>query len=205
MKNNIHTSSTLTKSEIRKFYQEKRFSLSHHDVEKNSQIICDRLFKILWEILWSPNDKKIALYLPANNEVDTKYFIEKITEQNKNIKILMPKIQEDFLNFNEYNKESKVQYHNTYKKIQEVDSNIYYTPDIVISPLVAFDKKGSRIGMWGWFYDRTIKKLREEKKILFISLAYEIQECGKIEREIHDEIPDLIITEKNKYPPYLSS
>ena len=205
MKNNINSSSILNKSEIRKIYQDKRINLNQAYVEKYSQKICDTLLKTLVEKFKDLNNLKIALYLPANNEVDTKYFIEKITEQNKNIKILMPKIQEDFLNFNEYNKESKVQYHTTYKKIQEVDSNIYYTPDIVISPLVAFDKKGSRIGMWGWFYDRTIKKLREEKKILFISLAYEIQECGKIEREIHDEIPDLIITEKNKYPPYLSS
>jgi 5-formyltetrahydrofolate cyclo-ligase len=55
--------------------------------------------------------------------------------------------------------------------------------------------------MWGGFYDRTIKELRETKKIIFISLAYEIQKCEKIQREAHDETPDFIVTQNNKYTP----
>ena len=201
MKNNINSSSILNKSEIRKIYQDKRINLNQAYVEKYSQKICDTLLKTLVEKFKDLNNLKIALYLPANNEVDTKYFIEKVTLQYKDIKILMPKIQENTLTFNEYTKQSKIIPHEKYKKIQEVKSNIYYTPDIIVSPLVAFDEKVSRIGMWGGFYDRTIKELRETKKIIFISLAYEIQKCEKIQREAHDETPDFIVTQNNKYTP----
>jgi 5-formyltetrahydrofolate cyclo-ligase len=132
MKNNINTYITLNKSEIRNLYQKKRLSLDEDYIEKHSKVICDNLLKTLVQKFKNLDNLKIALYFPANNEVDTKYFAEEISKEHKNIKILMPKIQGDILEFNEYTNESKIEYNTTYKSIIEIDSNTYYIPDIIV-------------------------------------------------------------------------
>ena len=37
-------------------------------------------------------------------------------------------------------------------------------PDVILVPLVAFDKKLNRLGYGGGYYDRVIKKISEKKK-----------------------------------------
>ena len=37
-------------------------------------------------------------------------------------------------------------------------------PDVLLVPIVAFDKNFNRIGYGGGFYDRYIKKIRKQKK-----------------------------------------
>ena len=69
-------------------------------------------------------------------------------------------------------------------------------PDILLVPLVAFDKHLNRIGYGGGFYDRYIKKITESKKIITIGLAYSFQEVKKIPIKNHDIKLDFIITEK---------
>ena len=39
-------------------------------------------------------------------------------------------------------------------------------PDVLLVPIVAFDKNFNRIGYGGGFYDRYIKKIRKRKKSL---------------------------------------
>ena len=53
--------------------------------------------------------------------------------------------------------------------------NIVY-PDILLIPLVAFDKNLNRLGYGGGYYDRLIEKLSKKKKIIKIGLAFSIQE-----------------------------
>ena len=73
--------------------------------------------------------------------------------------------------------------------------------DLVIVPLLGFDKTGARLGMGGGYYDKAICKLKkkfdeEEKKFIAIGLAYSQQETIRIPYENHDERLDFIITEK---------
>ena len=44
-------------------------------------------------------------------------------------------------------------------------------PDVLLVPIVAFDKNFNRIGYGGGFYDRYIKKIRKRKKVLTIGFA----------------------------------
>ena len=69
-------------------------------------------------------------------------------------------------------------------------------PDILLVPLVAFDKNLNRIGYGGGFYDRYIKKIKKIKKILTIGLAYSFQKVKKIPTNKYDKKLDFIITEK---------
>ena len=71
-------------------------------------------------------------------------------------------------------------------------------PDILLVPLVAYDKNCNRIGYGGGFYDRYIKKIKKIKKVLTIGLAFSYQKVKKIPIEKNDIKLDFIITEKNK-------
>ena len=72
-----------------------------------------------------------------------------------------------------------------------------FYPDIILVPLVAFDKNLNRIGYGGGFYDRYIKRISKIKKIFTIGLAYSFQQVKKIPVNNYDIKLDYIITEKN--------
>ena len=63
-------------------------------------------------------------------------------------------------------------------------------------PLVAFDKNFNRIGYGGGFYDRYIKKIRKQKKVLTVGFAYSFQKVKKIPTNKYDIRLDFIITNK---------
>ena len=74
-------------------------------------------------------------------------------------------------------------------------------PQILVVPLLSFDREFYRLGYGGGYYDKTIiylkKYFKKEKKFFItIGLAYSIQEEKKIPKEKHDMKLDYIITEK---------
>lgn len=68
-------------------------------------------------------------------------------------------------------------------------------PDLVITPLLAFDRKGGRLGQGGGHYDRTLALLRAAKPIFVLGLAYTGQEVDHLDMEPHDQRLDAILTE----------
>ena len=59
-----------------------------------------------------------------------------------------------------------------------------------------YDKNLNRIGYGGGFYDRYIKKIKKNKKIITIGLAYSFQKVKKIPVNEYDIKLDFIVTEK---------
>ena len=71
----------------------------------------------------------------------------------------------------------------------------YITPDIVLVPLLAFDRKGHRLGYGGGYYDATLAALRAEHTIIAVGLAYAQQAClFNLPTEPHDQKLDWVIT-----------
>lgn len=68
-------------------------------------------------------------------------------------------------------------------------------PEIVIVPLVAFDRHGGRLGYGGGFYDRTLEGLRARGPVLAIGFAFGAQEAENLPLEPTDQPLDLVITE----------
>ncbi len=77
----------------------------------------------------------------------------------------------------------------------------WMTPQIVVVPLVAFDRKGGRLGYGGGFYDRTLEKLRAAQPTMAIGFAYEAQEDAALPLEPTDQPLDLIVTENGIITP----
>ena len=69
-------------------------------------------------------------------------------------------------------------------------------PDLVIAPLLAFDRFGGRIGQGGGHYDRTLALLRARSAVFVLGLAYAGQQVARLPLEAHDQRLDAILTEK---------
>ncbi|MCW5732408.1 MAG: 5-formyltetrahydrofolate cyclo-ligase, partial [Alphaproteobacteria bacterium] len=69
-------------------------------------------------------------------------------------------------------------------------------PDMVLVPLLAFDRQGGRLGYGGGFYDRTLEALRRARPALVaVGLAFAAQEVACLPHEAGDQRLDWIVTE----------
>jgi 5-formyltetrahydrofolate cyclo-ligase len=69
-------------------------------------------------------------------------------------------------------------------------------PDILIVPLLAFDRRGHRIGYGAGYYDMTITALRALKAIVAVGIAFAAQEIADVPNTPRDARLDLVLTEK---------
>jgi 5-formyltetrahydrofolate cyclo-ligase len=68
-------------------------------------------------------------------------------------------------------------------------------PQALLVPLVAFDRRGGRIGYGKGHFDRAIAALERQHPILTVGLAYAVQEIEQVPIEPHDRLLDAVITE----------
>ena len=69
-------------------------------------------------------------------------------------------------------------------------------PDILIVPLLAFDRSGHRIGYGAGYYDLTIAALRAKKPIVAVGIAFAAQEIETVPITPRDARLDLVLTER---------
>ena len=178
----------MKKSEIRN----KIIKLRKENYSKDLRIDFRSIIKILKKR--KQKNKIIGGYYPYNHEVNVVPLLEKF--EKSNYIISLPKISKnsrmnffvwssnDPLNINEYG-------------IPEPITNRMIFPDVLLVPLVAYDKNFNRVGYGGGFYDRYIKRIKKIKNILTIGLAFSYQKVKKIPIEKNDIKIDFIITEKD--------
>ena len=74
-------------------------------------------------------------------------------------------------------------------------------PDIVVVPLLAFDRQGQRLGYGGGYYDRTLAALRKRGRVLAVGIGFALQEMPSVPRAAHDVPLDWIVTERAAFAP----
>jgi len=176
-----------------------RKSLTLLEVQHYSHLVFKN-FTILFYQLQSCNlitpSTIFSLYFSCNNEVLTQEISQFLMA--KKLKICYPKIVAKnlpliFYNFNPHFATQKSKIHQNILEIDDKKSQ-QVIPNIIIAPLVAFDKNFNRLGMGGGFFDRTIANLTNiATKPLFIGLAFHFQQA-EFSSNIYDEKLDFIIT-----------
>jgi len=177
------------KSEIRKKIIRLRKKNNTKDININFQSILN--------ILRKKNYKKkiVGGYYSYNYEANVIPILEKFEKLNYITSI--PKIGKRYnMNFFVWSINDPLNI-NKYGIPEPITNKIIY-PDILLVPLVAYDRDKNRIGYGGGFYDRYIKKIKKIKKVLTIGVAFSYQKVKKIPIEKNDIKLDFIITEKNK-------
>ena len=161
----------MNKSAIRK----KIFQLRKKKYFKSESISPDKILKFLDRK--KIKKKIIGGYYPYNYEVDAIKILEKF--EKLGYEISLPKIknntQMDFFRWSPKDPLSINKY-----GIPEPTSDKIIYPSILLVPLVAYDKHCNRLGYGGGFYDRYIKKMKKNKKIVTIGLAYSFQKVKQV-------------------------
>ena len=178
----------MLKSKLRKKILKIREKIN----KKNIQINFNQIIKLLKEE--KITKKNIGGYYPINYEADDLELLKKF-EKNK-FNISLPVIKKNFqMNFYNWSFSDLLRI-NKYG-IPEPDAKNLVYPDILLIPLVAFDKNLNRLGYGGGYYDRLIAKLLKKKKIIKIGLALSIQKIDKVPINVYDQKLDYIVT--NEY------
>lgn len=81
------------------------------------------------------------------------------------------------------------------------DGSRVVDPDVLLVPMLAYDRYGYRLGYGGGFYDRTLEKLRAMKPVIAIGVAYSAQQVDEVVRGEHDQPLDWILTEEGPLKP----
>jgi 5-formyltetrahydrofolate cyclo-ligase len=172
--------------------RERIFKTREKNNKDNIQIDFNQIIKILKKE--KITKKIIGGYYPINFEVSDLELLKQL-EKNK-FNISLPVIKKNFqMDFYEWSFFDLLKI-NKYGIPEPETQNIVY-PDVLLVPLVAFDKNLNRLGYGGGYYDRLIAKLSKKKKIIKIGLALSIQEVDKVPLNIYDQKLDYIVTNKH--------
>ena len=177
----------MNKSEIRK----KIFKIRKQNSSKNFKIDFKDILNFLKKN--KTTGKIVGGYYPFNNEINTIDILKKF--EKFNFKISLPKIKKNSqMDFFLWTTKSPLSI-NKYGIPEPISNKVVY-PSILLVPLVAFDRHLNRVGYGGGFYDRYIKKLKKNKKIITIGLAFSFQKVKLVPTNKYDIKLDFIITNK---------
>ncbi|GAH04335.1 unnamed protein product, partial [marine sediment metagenome] len=193
------------KPEIRQAIRAKRKQMDPTAIQQASKQAAAQLIHLPGLI----ESKTIAFYLPNEGELDPypiiqykawqdKQFYLPVVEVGNSKKLAYyPYHHQDPLIENRFG----IQEPSTDSK-QPIDIQQL---DIILLPLVSFDKHCNRIGRGAGYYDRTLAFVNENsshKRPLLIGLGYEFQKIPEIVPAEWDVPLDMVITEKEIYQRY---
>ena len=177
----------MNKSEIRK----KILGIRKNYQIKNQKIDFQEILNILKER--KIKKKIVGGYYPYNYEIDSTHILKKF--EKRKYRISLPKIRKNSqMDFFQWSLNDPLII-NKYGIPEPISKKIQY-PNILLVPLVAYDKDLNRLGYGGGFYDRYIKKIKKKKDVITIGLSYSFQKIKQIKINKHDIKLDFVLTNK---------
>ena len=177
----------MLKSKLRK----KFLKIRELKNKENIQIKFDKVYNLI-----KKKNKLIKIiggYFPVSYEVDDLNILKEFDK--KKYQISLPVIKKNFgMDFYKWSFNDPLKI-NKYGIPEPEKINLIY-PDVILIPLVAFDKKLNRLGYGGGYYDRLIKKISDKKNFLKIGLGLSVQKYNNIPINKYDKKLDFIITDK---------
>lgn len=170
----------MLKKELRSKYKELRKRLTEEEVEDHSLAIANRLLQL---DIWEQTYFHLFLTIEEHKEIDTEFVLQILAGKDK--EIVVAKSNFETLTMTHYlltdnTKFQKNQY-NIYEPVDGIEvptSKI----DVVFVPLLAYDKKGNRVGYGKGFYDKFLSECKED--VIKIGLSF-----YNPEETIEDVIP----------------
>ncbi len=138
-------------------------------------------------------DQIISAYWPIRDEIDCKPILRKLMDDGR--QVCLPVIVRDDgpLEFRVWEQGAAL-YEAGFGTLGPADGAPVVEPDVIIVPLLGFDKSGTRLGYGKGHYDRSIAVMH--KRPILVGYAFGAQELVDIPRAEHDVPLDWMVTEK---------
>ena len=177
------------KNILRKRYSQLR-KKKYHEIDQD---FFSPLIKLI-KLNFKKKNYRVALYYPSNFELNVLKFLE--NDFIKNESFLLPAIErKNSMNFYSW-KKNQALFVNKFGML-EPQKTLIKIPNLILVPILAFDKHKFRLGYGKGFYDRYLNKfLNKFKDILTIGVAFSFQKHHKLPRDKKDVKLNYILTEK---------
>ncbi|EAC0142356.1 5-formyltetrahydrofolate cyclo-ligase [Salmonella enterica subsp. enterica serovar Ajiobo] len=176
---------SLSRQEIRRMIRQRRRALTPEQQRRFGQQAAARMLSFPPVVM----AHTVAVFLSFDGELDTQPLIEQLWQAGKRVylPVLHPFSPSNLL-FLHYHPQSALVTNRL--KIQEPRLDVrdvlpLAKLDVLVTPLVAFDEDGQRLGMGGGFYDRTLQNWQQHK-ILPVGYAHDCQLVEKLPVEEWD-------------------
>ena len=159
----------------------------------------EKCFEPLADLIARKQIKKISIYYPSNYEFDTLRLFQILKKQDRT-EILLPVIlKNNSMKFVKW-KFSDPLIVNKFGFLEPETNKKKIIPDLILVPIVAFDKYKNRLGYGKGYYDRIlIKYILKNPNIITIGLAFSFQKYKKIPISKYDVKLNYIFTEKGLF------
>ncbi|MCG9971301.1 5-formyltetrahydrofolate cyclo-ligase [Christiangramia crocea] len=168
----------MQKSEIRKKYKRLRTELSEEDIERMSLEIANKSLELP---VWDYRFYHIFLSIAEQKEVDTEYLLHIL--QGKDKEVVIPRADNKTGNLVNYLLTDQTVIKKSRWNIPEPLEGIEISTEkleVVFIPLLAFDKKGHRVGYGKGFYDRFLAGCRPDLVKIGLSFFEPVEEIKEI-------------------------
>ena len=137
----------------------------------------------------------LSSYYPSSFEVNTLKIFE--TNIKNKVRLFLPALRgKNSMNFYQWSNNEVLKV-NKYGMLEPFIQSNQIVPDIMLVPLLSYDKNKNRLGYGKGFYDRYLKKyLKKYKDILTIGIAFSFQKHHKLPVVNNDVKLNYILTEK---------
>ena len=141
------------------------------------------------------SDESMAAYWPFRDEIDVRPLLAALEAMGCNCLLPVMIGRKEPLQFHQW-KPGDVLESSRFGVLEPSKFHPSTTPDVVILPLLAFDRHGMRLGYGGGYYDRTLNALRRKGEVLAIGVAYHDQEMDDIPHDAYDQKMDALVTDQ---------
>ena len=163
--------------------------------EKLSETAALRLLSFALPVKPQPGHSCVSAFHPYGNEIDTRQLLGKLAGEGWTTCWPVVVAKRQPLIFRRWLPGEPMET-GVLKILVPLASAPEVEPDVLLVPLLAFDRAGYRLGYGGGFYDATLAMLRAKKTITAIGVAYSGQEVADVPHEAHDMKLDYVMTEK---------
>ncbi|MDY0008051.1 MAG: 5-formyltetrahydrofolate cyclo-ligase [Spongiibacteraceae bacterium] len=184
------------KRELRRSLRRRRRALS----PAQQHLAGQRLARVLGAQAWFRHAQDIALYLPADGEIDTLPILDLLWHRQKHayLPVMRPAGQLWFLRCEPGDPLGVNRYGLLEPRWRRRRIRPWWSLDLMLLPLVAFDAAGYRLGMGGGFYDRMLASGPRRPRL--VGLAHALQEVPAVPREAWDQRLDAVATDEAWHP-----
>lgn len=188
----------MTKKELRNVYLEKRISLTSDKYADLNRLISENFFSSI--ALANVKTLHTFLCIEKNNEPDTWPIIGGIRSQYPQIRICIPRVNETTEILENILFESREQLSKNKWGIPQPHSGSPVPVkeiDLVLIPMIIFDKHGQRVGYGKGYYDKFLSSCRADCQRVGISLFEPVERIDDVDQ--FDIRMDYCLTPSNLY------